>query len=146
MAFPAYPGLGSRKDANARIIITIKSSPRGATRESIKIVPSRGEGCVYERVFDSLGRQIQMTSEMHVTISAAQQGGMHPLSPTLRPPFSHERTSRSREKIKRKTAGRRKKKKLLFTAQSTAKSTRLLSYGKKGSLTNFIRGDICSII
>jgi len=69
------PGLGSCKDANARIIITIKNSLRVATRESIKIVPSRSEGCVYECVFDFLGRQIQMTSEMHVTISAAQQGG-----------------------------------------------------------------------
>lgn len=78
------------EDANATITITIKSSPQGArprdvTRESIKIVPSRGESCVYGRASDSLGRQIQMTSEVHVTINAVQQGGyMHPFALLLR--------------------------------------------------------------
>ena len=105
MVFPAYTGRGNAEDANARITITIKSSPRGAARESIKIVPTRGENCVYGRAFDSLGRQIQMTSEAHVTISAAQRGGMHPFARLALPSFSHGCASHAQKKAERKIDG-----------------------------------------
>lgn len=79
----------SAEDANARITITIKSSARGARRDA-RINQNRAlesESCVYGRAFDSLGRQIQMTSEVHVTISGAQRGGMHPCAHLARSRF-----------------------------------------------------------